>query len=74
MVICDLRINERAVITEICGDEKFVKRFKALGVKVGDKIKIVRFAPFNDPMEIEVNGFLLALRRENAKKIKVERL
>lgn len=72
MLIVDLYFNQKARIVKIEGDKNFVLRLNNLGVKVGDIVALKRVAPLNDPIEIEVNGFLLALRKDNAKKIQVE--
>lgn len=72
MFIVDLSINQKAKITNISGSKTFQTRLKNLGVKIGDLVMLKKVSPFNDPIEIEVNGFLLAMRKENAKRISVE--
>lgn len=74
MFIVDLSINQKAKIIKISGSKSFQTRLQNLGVKIGDTVLLKKVSPFNDPIEIEVNGFLLAIRKENAKKISVELL
>ncbi len=44
-----------------------------LGLVEGVKITVERFAPFNNPIEIILRGFHLAIRKEDANKIVVEK-
>ena len=45
-----------------------------MGVIPGAKIKIVKFAPMGDPMEVEIHGYRLTLRLSEAEKIEVRDL
>ena len=40
-----------------------------MGVLVGTKIEVVRFAPMGDPIEIKVRGYNLTLRKHEASEI-----
>ncbi len=52
------------------GDIRF--RLLDMGLVKGVKLKIIRFAPLGDPIEVMMNGFNLSLRLEEAKNIKVK--
>lgn len=64
------------------GNECFVKRLYAgdrlgqrlmdMGVYPGMRIKVIRNAPLKDPVEIELEGFYVSLRREEAGYVEVE--
>jgi Fe2+ transport system protein FeoA len=43
-----------------------------MGVLPGTEVRIVRLAPLGDPIEIEVRGFHLSLRKTEAAEILVE--
>jgi Fe2+ transport system protein FeoA len=43
----------------------------AMGLVRGVKVKVVKVAPLGDPMELEVLGYHLSLRREEAHCIRV---
>jgi len=49
------------------GDIRF--RLLDMGLVRGVKMKVIRFAPLGDPIEVELNGFNLSLRLEEAKSI-----
>jgi len=42
------------------------RRLMILGVRCGVEVKIIRFAPLGCPVEILVNGLLLAIRKNEA--------
>ena len=48
-------------------------RFLELGLIRGTVVRVVRFAPLGDPMEIAVRGSRLSIRREEAALIGIER-
>ena len=43
-----------------------------MGCTPGEKIVVERKAPFNDPIAIFVSGFMLSLRKKDAKQIMVK--
>jgi Fe2+ transport system protein FeoA len=43
-----------------------------MGVVPGVSIRVVKAAPFGDPMEIRVLGYSLAIRRNEAASIEIE--
>lgn len=71
MSVNDLRPGESAVIDSIAGDERLTKRLMAIGYIEGTKVTMKNMAPLGDPVIINLRGFDLALRRQDAKNIKV---
>ncbi|WP_040212098.1 FeoA family protein [Clostridium polynesiense] len=69
MSINDLKLGEKAVITDIQGNEKLAKRLMALGCIEGTEIRLKQKAPFGDPLIVNFRGFDLAIRRNDAKNI-----
>jgi ferrous iron transport protein A len=49
-------------------------RLMEMGLMVGSECRVVRYAPLGDPMEIDVCGYSLAIRRTEARGIVVESL
>jgi Fe2+ transport system protein FeoA len=48
------------------------RRLLDMGLVRGMKFEIVRKAPLGDPIEIQINGFLLSLRKEEAHDLVVK--
>lgn len=69
MDISNLKCGEKGIIKQINGDSKLTKRLFALGCIEGTEIKVIRFAPFGDPMIVNFRGFDLAIRKKDAKNI-----
>ena len=71
MCLCELELGEIGTINEIKGDSKLTKRLWALGCIEGTKIQLKRVAPLGDPIIVNLRGFDLAIRIEDAKSILV---
>ena len=67
--IYDLKPGDKGLIESICGDDKFAKRLLALGFIEGTEIKLIATAPLGDPIVINLRGFNLAIRKNDAKNI-----
>ena len=68
----DLKIGETGRIVKIgaVGDVK--RRFMDMGITKGTSVKIIKIAPLGDPIEIEVRGYNLSVRKDDASKIDIE--
>ena len=54
-------------------DKDYLKlKFYEMGCIPGERIKVELVAPFGDPIAIDINGYLLSLRKQDAQYIKVE--
>ena len=71
MTLNQLGIDQKAVITAIVGDGPLVQRLMALGVIEGSTVSVRRKALGGDPIEIEVMGYSLSLRIEEARRVEV---
>lgn len=71
MTLRDLHIGQSAVITRVGGTGSLRQHFLDMGVIPGSKVKLMKYAPFGDPMELLIHGYVLALRLNEAEKIDV---
>ncbi len=70
----DLKTNDQVEVTGFQRDSKeMIDKLLAMGITRGAEIKILRFAPLGDPIDIEVKGTSLSLRKEEAKLVHVRR-
>ncbi|MSU58553.1 MAG: ferrous iron transport protein A [Pedosphaera sp.] len=60
-----------ATVTEINLPPASRPRLMEMGLLVGTKVELVRFAPMGDPVEIKVRGYNLTLRKSEAEQILV---
>ena len=71
MQLSDLHTGERAVIAKVSGHGSFRKRLIEMGFIRGKSVRVVLNAPLKDPIEYEILGYKVSLRREEASKIEV---
>ena len=71
MKLSELKTGERGVIVKVNGHGGFRKRIIEMGFVKGSKVKVILNAPLRDPIEYEVIGYKISLRREQAAKIEV---
>ena len=71
MYLSDLRTGEKAVIAKVLGHGSFRKRLIEMGFIRGKDVRVVLNAPLRDPIEYEILGYKVSLRREEASKIEV---
>jgi len=67
----DLRPGERGVVIGWTGGAPPI-RLLEMGVLQGTEIEVVRLAPLGDPIEIQLRGYRLSLRKQEAEQIEVE--
>jgi len=71
MTLDQMTAGQKATITAIGGQGPFAQRLMALGILEGAEIAMTRKAIGGDPVEIELMGYRLSLRREEAQKIEI---
>ena len=72
MTLKELPIGGSAVILTVGGKGSLRQHFLDMGLIPGARVKLVKYAPLGDPMELRINGYALTLRLADAAKIKVE--
>ncbi len=72
--IRDLKIGEHGRVTRVGGEGALRPHFLDMGVIPGAEVTIVKYAPMGDPVELEIHGYELTLRLDEAAKIDVERI
>ena len=71
MKLSDLRTGDSAVIVRVAGHGSFRRRLTEMGFIRGSRVRVVLNAPLKDPIEYEVLGYKVSLRREEAVRIEV---
>lgn len=73
MKFTDLKTGQHARITALQkGDKVYRQRLIAMGLLPGTTFSVARLAPLGDPIEIEIRGFALSLRKDEAAMIQIE--
>ncbi len=71
MKLSELKTGERAVVVKVYGHGSFRKRITEMGFVKGKTVTVVLNAPLKDPIEYEIIGYRISLRREEADQIEV---
>lgn len=71
MTLKDLKIGKSAVVTSVGGEGQLRQHFLDMGVIPGAEVKVIKYAPMGDPIELQIHGYALTMRLADADKIEV---
>lgn len=71
MTLFDLGQGKQGIITKVKGHGAFRKRITEMGFVKGKMVKVVKRAPLQDPIEYNIMGYEISLRRSEAKLIEI---
>lgn len=74
MKLRQLGIGKSAVIRNVGGEGALRQHFLDMGIVPGAEVTVIKFAPMGDPMELQIHGYELTLRLDDAAKIEVEEI
>lgn len=69
--LADLTDGNRGVIVRVLGQGAFRKRISEMGFVKGQVVKVIKNAPMKDPVEYEIMGYKVSLRRSEAELIEI---
>ena len=67
----EVKIGESVKVKALKGEGPVKRRIMDMGITKGVVIKVVKVAPLGDPLEINVRGYELSLRKDDADLIEV---
>lgn len=70
----DLSPGQKGKVTSLGEKGPARRRLMDMGITPGVEIQIVKVAPLGDPIEVNLRGYELSLRKDEAKQIKVNQL
>ena len=59
-------------VLHVEGDDEISQRLLEMGVTPGVCVSLIGAAPLGDPLELELRGYHLSLRRSEAARVRVE--
>ncbi len=71
LLLSDLKTGEEGIITGVSGHGAFRKRITEMGFVKGKKVRVIKNAPLQDPVEYAILDYLISLRRTEAAMIAV---
>ena len=74
MILREMGLGESGrVLGFLKGQSDYRRKLLAMGLTKGAEFTVTRVAPLGDPVEINVRGFALSLRKNEADVLRVER-
>jgi ferrous iron transport protein A len=72
MTLNEVPVGGVCTVTKLNGTGKLRRRIMDMGITKGVEIKVVKIAPLGDPMELNVRGYELSIRKGEAESIEVQ--
>lgn len=68
----EVKVGKTVKVAKIRGEGALRRRIMDMGITRGVEIYVRKVAPLGDPMELNVRGYELSLRKADAEMIEVE--
>ena len=68
----DTEVGRTVTVVQLHGNGPVKRRIMDMGITKGVKIFVRKVAPLGDPMELNVRGYELSVRKRDAELIEVE--
>jgi ferrous iron transport protein A len=72
MTLDKLQPGNTCRIKKLSARDKLGQRLMDMGVYPGLRLRVIRNAPLEDPMEVELDGYFVSLRHDEARFVEVE--
>jgi ferrous iron transport protein A len=72
MTLNEIPVGGVCTVARLNGTGKLRRRIMDMGITKGVEIKVVKIAPLGDPMELNVRGYELSIRKNEAESIEVQ--
>jgi ferrous iron transport protein A len=70
--LADLKVGQTARIAAVDGVDEVSIRLLEMGLTPGVEIKLLGTAPLGDPLEFEVRGYRLSIRKSEALRVAIQ--
>ena len=68
----DVKIGETAKVAKLHGEGPVKRRIMDMGITRGTEVYVRKVAPLGDPVEVNVRGYELSIRKNDAEMIEVQ--
>ena len=73
MTLNDLKIGQSGIITAVGGEGALRLRLLDMGLIPKPRVRVQKVAPMGDPIQIQIRGYELTIRREDAQRIEIRK-
>lgn len=67
----ELKVGERATVVRLHGDGAIKRHIMDMGITKGAEVFVRKLAPLGDPIELNVRGYELSIRKADAAMIEI---
>ncbi len=71
-VAAELEVGQAGRVAHVVGADEIGRRILEMGITPGVEIRRIGTAPLGDPLEFEIRGYRLSLRKHEAQQIEIE--
>lgn len=71
MNLNEVKLKQKVRIIEVKGSDRVRRRLLDMGLTRNSLVEVIGKAPLGDPLKIKVRGYILTMRKEEAKNIEV---
>lgn len=68
----DVKVGGNATVLKLHGEGPVKRRIMDMGITKGVEIHVRKVAPLGDPMELNIRGYELSVRKADAEMIEVQ--
>ncbi|NCB28536.1 MAG: ferrous iron transport protein A [Clostridia bacterium] len=72
MTLREIKCGERAMVRRVAGEGPVRRRIMDMGLTRGVEVFVRKVAPLGDPIELQVRGYELSVRKADADMVEVE--
>ena len=72
MTLKDAKVGQTVTVVRLCGEGPVKRRIMDMGITKNTEITVRKVAPLGDPMELNVRGYELSVRKADAEMIEVQ--
>ena len=70
--LAELRVGQKARVRQIVGTNEISMRLLEMGLTPGVDVRLLGTAPLGDPLELELRGYRLSVRKSEAALVEIE--
>ena len=68
----DVKVGDTVKVVKLTGEGAVKRRIMDMGITKGVEVYVRKLAPLGDPVEVNVRGYELSIRKADAEMIEVE--
>ena len=70
--LVDLPLGRESRVVRVTGNDEITLRLLEMGLTPGIEVRLIGRAPLGDPLEFEVRGYRLSIRKSEAARVEIE--